>query len=188
MDNETRDRLELLIEKAEKLKSFGLEDHVREVGLGFSANRQKDGTWVIELGLPDDEKRDAFLLTFRFFHQRNERISFQRLHELAEDPDISDHWRTHAHRLQREYFDYLNDHSDYTANLFEGGPTRDLMLDIGLYGGLIHANRPNKVRQYRQWTRDELQAGLFHQEFTRILLRVLEFIEELAEISRSELQ
>lgn len=62
------------------------------------------------------------------------------------------------------------------------------MLDIGLYGGLAHANTPNKVRQYREWTRDDVRAGLFHQEFTRILLVILGMIYRLAEASERELQ
>jgi hypothetical protein len=186
--DETKRLLALIVEKADKLRRFDLEDHVREVGLGFSAQRQEDGSWLLELGLPDEEKRDAFLLTFRFFNQKNERTSFYRVVDLADDPGISDEWRNEVSRLQRAYCDYLDGHSEYTVNLFDGQPTRGEMLDIGLYGGLVHANRPSKVQRYRLWTRDEVRAGLFHQELTRILVRVLQLIYQLAQACRKELQ
>lgn len=187
MRDETRQLLHLVVEKADKLKVFGLEDHVREVGLGFSAERQEDGSWLIQLGLPDEEKLDAFVLTFRFFYQRNERTSFHRVADLADDPGLSNEWRNEVSRLRRAYRGFLDGHSEYTVNLFEGQPTREEMLDIGLYGGLAHANQPSKVERYRLWTRDEVRAGLFHQEFARILLGILDLIHQLAAACGKEL-
>ncbi|MCH8876574.1 MAG: hypothetical protein IIA89_07090 [Chloroflexi bacterium] len=188
MSKDTKGRLQLIVEKAEKLRRFGLEKHVEEVGLGFHAERQADDSWQIDLGFPDEEKRDAFVLTFRFFHQHNEPISFHQISNLATDPTLSNHWKEEAARLKETYFEYLDGRSEYTVNLFEGQPTRGLMLDLGLYGGLAHANRPEKVQQFREWTRDEVRAGLFEQEFARILVRVLQLIYELAEVSRQELK
>lgn len=188
MIDETKKLLELIVEKAEKLRGFGFEDHVRKVGLDFYVERQADDSWQIELGFPDEEKRDAFILTFRFFHQVNEPISFHQILLMADDPGLSDHWKEEAARLQGVYFDYLDGHSEYTVNLFEGRPTRGVMLDLGLYGGLAHANNPTKVEQFREWTRDDIRSGLFQQEFARILLRVLQLIYEIAGVSRQELQ
>ena len=188
MNKQTLECLELIVEKAEKLRAFGLESQVREVGLGFSAQRQADDTWQIEFGLPDEEKRDAFVLTFRFFHQANEPTSFHRILDVGNDPDLSDHWRQEAARLRQAWFEYLDGHSDYTVNLFEGQPTRGQMLDIGLYGGLTHANRAQRVDQYREWTRDGVRANLFWQEFTGIMLTLLKLIYELCDLSRLELQ
>lgn len=188
MNRKTRERLELFVEKADKLREFGFEHHVRGISLDFHAHRQSDGTWSIELGFPDEKERDAFLLTFRFFHQRNEPISFDRLHNLANDPDLSSHCEDEVTRLRRAYRDYLDGHSEYTVNLFEGQPNRRQMLDVGLYGGLLHANRPKKVQLYKYWTKDSVRAGLFQQEFTKILLRLLDLIYELSDVSRQELQ
>ena len=188
MEKKTRELLELVVEKAEKLRTFNFDSHVHEAGLGFHAERQADGSWTIELGLPDEKERDAFILTFRFFHQQNEATSFNRILDVANDPAISIHWQEEVARLRGLYFDFLDCHSDYTVNLFEGQPTRAQMLDIGLYGGLAHANRPNKVLQYRQWTRDELRAGLFHQEFARILVQVLGLIYQLSPLCSEELE
>lgn len=63
-----------------------------------------------------------------------------------------------------------------------------LMRERGSGARLVHSNRPAKAEQFREWTRDSVRAGLFQQEFTTILLRMLDLINEIAEVSRHELE
>lgn len=187
MQDETRQTLQLIVDKAEKLRGYAFERHVSETGLDFSAQRLPDDTWEITFGLPDEKERDAFLLTFRLFYQRNELMSFLRLEDLLKDKDLSKEFKNVTTQVRATFLGYLQGHSQYTVELFEGQPTRKEMIDVGLYGGLAHANNPDTVAQYRQWTRDEVRAALFHQEFTKFLVVILGMIYSLADAARAEL-
>src|SRR5574337_467946 len=86
----TKRALEDLIEKARKLQELKLDEHIRRRGFGFRAHRVEGDDWEIEFDLPDEKERDASLLTFRLFIQRNERYSFHGLRRLADDPALSE--------------------------------------------------------------------------------------------------
>jgi hypothetical protein len=150
MKENTRRILELFVEKADKLKSFGFDEHVKSVGLGFKATRTDNNDWTIEFGLPDEKERDAFLLTFRLFYQRNESISITNINQLATDPDLSEQWRKGVAVAQKAYSDYLEGYSDYSVQLFDGHPTRGEMFETVLYGSLAHANQPKRERNSRR--------------------------------------
>ena len=188
MKPETKEALELIVEKASKINEFGFAEHAREIGLAFRAEKQEDGTFLVEFDLPDEEKRDAFLLTFRMFHQKNEKISFPNLSKLAKDKKLSKKWRKEALRLQKIYKNYLDRYSEYSVKLFDGYPTRREMLQVGLYGGLAHANNPNTVAKYHKWTSNDIRAFVFQQEFSRILVFMRDLINHLGDISSNELQ
>jgi hypothetical protein len=187
MNKETKQKLQLIVEKANKLRDFSFEKHVAQIGLGFKGARQEDGSWLLEFGIPDTKERDAFLLTFRLFYQENEPISFANLPALLNDPGLSMEFKNQATSIRQAYFDYLTGYSDYTVNLFEGHPTRKQMIDVGLYGGLAHTNRPERIEQYKVWARDDIRAFLFEQEFSRFLVGILGLIYQLAEFSQKEL-
>src|SRR5258705_8964696 len=164
MDKETKRKLELIVEKANKLREFAFEQHVAQIGLNFKGSRQDDGSWLLDFGIPDIKERDAFLLTFRLFYQTNESIWFPNLLELLKEPSLSDEFRTQVAAIHQAYSDYISGYSQYTVNLFEGHPTRKQMIDVGLYGGLAHTNRPERIEQYNIWARDDVRASLFEQE------------------------
>lgn len=187
MNKDTKQKLEMIVDKANKLRDFSFEKHVAQIGLNFSSTRQEDGSWVTEFGIPDPKERDAFILTFRLFYQENESISFTNILHLLNDPDITDNYRNQVTKLRQAYFDYITGYSDYTVNLFEGHPTRKEMIDVGLYGGLAHTNRPDRIQTFHIWTKDDIRASLFEQEFTRFLLTILRMIYILATLSEAEL-
>jgi hypothetical protein len=188
MEKETKQILDMIVEKANKLRSYSFEKHVAEVGLGFKGTKQDDGTWLLEFGIPDVKERDAFLLTFRLFYQENEPISFPYLLKLLNDPSLSDEFRNQVALIRQDYFDYITGYSNYTVKLFEGHPTRKQMIDVGLYGGLAHTNRLDRIEQYRIWARDDVRAFLFEQEFAAFLLRILDFIYKLSDSCLHELE
>jgi hypothetical protein len=188
MDKGTKQKLELIVEKANKLRDFSFEQHVAQIGLNFKLDHQQDGSWLLEFGIPDTKERDAFLLTFRLFYQKNESISFPNLLVLLKDPRLSDEFRNQVAAVHQDYFDYINGYSEYTVNLFEGHPTRKEMIDVGLYGGLAHTNRPERIEQYRVWARDDIRASLFEQEFSRFLVYILSLIYQLADSCQNELK
>lgn len=187
MKNETRIILEQYVEKAHKLRDFGFAEHAKNLGRGWSAKRTDNDEWVIEFGIPNVKEQDAFLLTFRMFIQKNESISFPNIHGLLRDKDLSNELREGIKSARQAYFNYLNSHSDYTVELFEGRPTRMLMLETVLYGGLAHGNDLETIKRFKNWSRDDIRASLLTQEFTAILLQVLVFINHVAELSEKEL-
>ena len=128
----------LIVEKANRLKSFNFSEHVKDVGRGFKAARGEGDEWVIEFGLPDDEKLDSFLLTFRLFYMQGELISFPRLGRLLNDPELSSEWRNGVSAARNAYFEYLKSYSDFTVELFEGRPSRGDILNTVLYAEAAH--------------------------------------------------
>jgi hypothetical protein len=186
MKDETRQTLMLLVEKANRLKSFKFDEHVKKVGLGFKGTRTDEDEWVIEFGLPDDEKLDSFILNFRFFYQNGESISFSSIRRFLNDSELSSEWKNGVSKARKAYFDYLRGYSEYTVELFEGHPTRHEILETVLYGQAAHAN-PEKIKRLKQWTADDIRANLLLQEFTGMLVQILVFIKYIGELSEREL-
>jgi len=187
VDDKTKDTLQLIVDKANKLRSFGFEKHVDETGFGFSIEHEKDDLYTMVFDLVEEKERDAFLLTFRFFIQKNEPSSFQNLDNLSHSPGLSKQWIVESQRIKKDYLDYLEGYSKQTVELFDGHPSRLDMLLAGLYGGLVHANTPKLVKQFNKWTRDEVRASIFEQQFTLILISILGLIYKLGDISENEL-
>lgn len=186
MKDETRQTLMLLVEKTNRLKSFKFDEHVKQVGLGFKGTRNDDDEWVIEFGLPDDEKFDSFILTFRFFYQDGESISFKSLKRFLNDSELSSEWKDGVSKARRAYFDFLRGYSEYTVKLFEGHPTRQEIIETVLYGQAAHAN-PEKIKRLKQWTADDIRSNLLQQEFTGMLVQILGLIKYIGELSEREL-
>lgn len=188
MKDETRIILEQLVEKAHKLRDFKFDEHAQTVGINFKGTRVNDDGWILDFGIPDVKEQDAFLLTFRMFIQGNESISFRKIHELLRDKELSNEMQEGIGLVCQAYSNYLNSHSDYTVNLFDGHPTRGQILETVLYGGLAHGNNPKTVQRFKNWARDGIRANLLMQEFTSILIQLLVFINHIADISEKEMQ
>jgi hypothetical protein len=188
MEDETRKILEALIRKAHKISGFGFDEHVKRTGLNFNITRTDKNDYIVEFGLPDEKELDAFVLTFRMFTQPNESFSFSNIHGLLRDKGLSTEFREGVISLRRGYFDYLNSHSEYTVELFEGHPTRSQILQTVLYGELVHINDPDTVQRFQIWSRDDIRASLLMQEFTSILLQILTSIKHLADLCEKELK
>jgi hypothetical protein len=187
MKKETREVLELFVEKANKLKDFKFDEHVKSVGFTWKATRLEDDTWAVDFSLPDEKERDAFLLTFRLFIQDNEPYSFKNLAKLSEDTSLSSEFTDELSKVLRAYTNFLNSHSAYTVELFDGHPTREDMLKTVLYGGLAHTNNPKRMQKFKDWSRDGIRANLLLQEFAIILVQIMVFIKHFAEVSEREL-
>lgn len=145
MNDETKETLELIVKKANRLRSINFTDHIKSTGLGFKITNTDNGESVIEFGLPDNEKFDSFILTFRFFYLDKESISFARIRRFLNDPELSGEWKDGVSKARETYYEFLNGHSEYTVELFEGQPTRREMLDIFINAQAAHAD-PDKTK------------------------------------------
>ncbi len=159
----------LIVEKANRLKSFNFSEHVKDVGRGFKAARGEGDEWVIEFGLPDDEKLDSFLLTFRLFYMQG---------ELSPFPGWVDYRRSgivirmeeRSIGCSQRVFRILEELFRLYVELFEGRPSRRRHTEHGLVcrGGTL---RPEKRQMLKQWTDDAIRTSLLHQDFAAILVR-----------------
>ena len=188
MQEQTKKILEVLIDKAHKIIDYKFDEHVKQTGLNFQITKADSDDYLVEFGLPEGKELDAIVLTLRMFTQPNESFSFQNIHGLLRDNDLSNEFRQGLISIRRAYFDYLNSHSEYTVELFEGHPTRGEIFQTVLYGNLVHINDANTVQRFQNWSRDEIRASLLIQEFTSITLQILAFIKQLTSISESELK
>jgi len=187
MKAETRQTLALFVEKANYLESFKFYEHIKEIGLGFKMTNVGNGQSAIKFSLPDDEKRDGFLLTFRLFYMDRESISFAHLGRFLNDPELSLEWKDGVSAIRHAYYKYLGDYpAHYETGFFEGTPTRDEILRTILYGEAAHLDS-TMIQKLKLWTSDEIRANLLHQEFAKILLQILLFITGISKLSEREL-
>jgi len=172
-----------VITKADQLKSSRFV--VQLIDPGFRIDLQDGGVRVTK---PDDEARAAFVLTLRFFIVANEPTSFAGLDRLANDEDISTHWRESFRSLRSTVNEYL----DTTYGEYEyGGATHRFsnreIMNTFLYGGLVHANNPHAVATYEEWTRYPGIHALLEMWFISTVQTLLRGILFLARLSETEL-
>lgn len=183
----TRRTLTAIAEKAHKLKSFKFDEHVRSVGLGWRTTRVENG-WFVEFDLPKEEKRDAFLLTFRMFIQQNEPISFHKLNKIINDPEVSEELKSGLRKARQSYIKYIDGYPENIQDIWGERPTRGEILKVVLYGDLAHTKDVALRHKYEDWTRDEIRKSVLLQAFTRTIVNILELIDFIAELSEQELK
>jgi hypothetical protein len=139
MNQRTRTALEDIVEGAHPLREHGFSEHAVSIGRGFKASRINDQEWEIAFDLPDNQPRNASVLTLRLFLLYREDYSFHRLDRLATDPQLSTDFSAALLQLRRSYYDFRNSSPPgIESGFFEEGsdPTRGEVLDIVLNGAL----------------------------------------------------
>jgi len=180
---ETQAILQRVIAKATKLSESRYIRHL--VDQPYKIDFREGGFDVTK---PDDEARDAFVLTLRFFLARNEKTSFEGLARLLNDNEISDNWKLGFRALKSAIDDYLG-----TAfGQYEyGGATHRFsnreILNAFLYGGLVHANSPEAITRYEEWTRDPYVYAILQLWFIATTQTLVRGITALARMCRAEL-
>lgn len=183
--------LRLFNEKVERLYSTRLARRLAastpEVAARFerildihSSGTNISVTGIVRADLTDHDQDDidAFVLTYRMFVQRNDRISVYKLEAIyGKDwmPPEAALSFTDALTTMNDYLD-----SSISASIGETSIARRQLVDIMLYGGLAHINAV-KEDVYRSWTQSGM-AGFFWVEFVvtmKDMLRYLSFFREL---------
>ena len=190
MNERTRTALENIVAEAQHLREHGFTEHAVSRGRGFKLSRVSDEEWELEFDLPNSLIRDATVRVLRLFLLFGQDFSFHRLDRLAQDPQLSQGFSQALKQIRRSYFDFRNtDPTGIETGFFEEGSetTRGEILDTVFNGCLFHTNDSPQRRRYLLWTRDEVRAGVLHQEFTQIMVIVLALIDRLYELSTAEL-
>jgi hypothetical protein len=180
--DETRAILERVVEKAARIERSGFMAYLARHPI-----RLEVGRLSMKLHRPDDDARDALLLTLRFFTQRNEPTSFQRLEKLV-DPGLSASWHSRFKAINRS----VNRSLGATIGTIRTrdkvySPSNREVLETFLYGGLAHANKPAAVARYREWAQVPNFHSFLEFRFMEAIRRVLVHIRLLSELCEAEL-
>ena len=190
MKDRTFRALQDFVEKANKLKRYGLDKHIAKIGLGFRGKKSENGGWIFEFDIPDEKELDASLFTLRLFTQQKEAFSFHGLERLLRDDGLSADLRTSLNSLRREYYDFLQAYPvGIEPGFFEPGIhlTNGDLFAVVLNGGMAHTNDPLKHQRFQFWTRDGMLENVLLQTFARIVLRVLLLIYQMTDLCEREL-
>jgi hypothetical protein len=186
MEKSTRRTLENLVDKANKLKSYGLEKHIRETGFHFYV-RQDDS---VEFDNIEEEKRDASILTLRLFTQPRDPFSPTQLKKIKDDPRLSKGFRDYLEDAIKDYETFLDGYpSSIKPDFFEEGKhfTNKEIYQVVLYGTIAHVDE-DKLQKFEHWTRHDVRKGVLHQTFNLIILGLILWIYALAEKCEEELE
>ncbi|MCJ7531549.1 MAG: hypothetical protein MUO64_11035 [Anaerolineales bacterium] len=183
MKAETEEILHRVVEKAANLRVSRFVKSLIESSYKISFHQDS-----INVTKPDNEARDAFILTFRFFIVSNERTSFRSLAKLLDDSEISDQWKEAFRNLRSAINEYLDlAYGEYQYGGATHRFTNRQIMDTFLNGGLVHANDPSAVARYSEWTNYPGIMALLEMWFITTLQTLLRAIFFLATICEAEL-
>lgn len=180
--------LELFNEKASKLFSLNFVKEVTypKTGVLISGAKNEKGSldWTVTRKGPSQDSIDAFVLTFRFFIQDNEKSSFKNIASIYEELD-NDQFSKNGFNAARKY---INDFLDSLCafNVTHNGKhiTNREIMETFVYGGLAHANEKKQII-FKEWMEFPPSAALFEAAFVFILVRVLNAIDYISVINES---
>jgi len=186
MRSQTKEALQLFIDKAKRLLSTGYMDSIEALNINWE--------WVIGEGEklyysgPDENQIQAFVLTFRYFIQNNEHCSFMWLaNNVLDDPGLSQDWKNEFVGIRQVLNDYLDEYPQIPTTTTAGSPpTRRVIMDVFVYGDLAHATQ-EKREIFRKWNSIRLIQLFFKTEFIKILGAACGAIIAVKNLSEKEL-
>ena len=177
------EQLQLFNEKVDELADSSFTKSMLDPKSGITLSTVKGGPAKVERRGPSRESIKAFVLTYRFFIQDNEKTSLRNLSTLYEGLAVEQKLKDEFKRARDEINRYLDSDSMYREDI-DGKPhkyTNREILDIFIYGGLAHAN-DQKLGKYRFWMSSAITCEVLTNEFTNALgtvLHALRFIGDL---------
>lgn len=188
MEETTKKTLELLLEKAYKLRFLRFTKFIESSSLSVGYSWQaSDQQLRFNWNFPDEEEIEAFILTFRFFVQERESISFRTLNKNhASDPELSDNWKEAFTSARKFFNEYLDAFPRLRVMINGSVPTRRDILFTFLYGELAHAE-PKYRQQYEVWKQSPIALLCLKWEFLNTLCHSLDVIFHVAYFTEQEL-
>jgi hypothetical protein len=187
MNGKTRRALELFVERADELEKGGFIKYLGENRpITLTVTSQDDGMSLIEAKGPDDDATKAMIATIRpFMGQRP--ISFGSIVELCDDPGLSSEWKSLVVTNRNDVNSYLDNQVAIVEPPGELLLTRRAILDIFIYGKILHIDDDKKHKIYEKWQSDKFFFLLLTTEFYATLAGLARAVFAIAEISKSEL-
>lgn len=172
--------LELFNTKAERLNNSSFLEFLRQQGLGVTISWGKDKPSSADIRWPDEEAIDAFVLTFRFFIQSNEKSSFENVEKTYDNLPISRQKKELFKNARKKLNDYLDLRIPWQVNNQQ--PTRREILNVFIYGEFAHANEIKRVI-LDQWMSRPIFDLIVYTEFLSILWNAASFIAYVRELN-----
>lgn len=138
------------------------------------------GVVVSHLSQHDQDSIDAFVLTFRMFIQKSDRVSLKSLEKIYNKSWMPEEAKASFIEAKRAVDEYLA--SDIFLEVKGESISRGFLVDTILYGGLAHSDA-SKESKFRKWTRSGA-AGFIWVEFVvamKDMLKYLVFFRKLNE-------
>lgn len=181
----------LFNEKALKLQnsSFVRDLQLPDAGFQIKGKRLIDGSFSVssERMGPSDESIEAFVLTFRFFIQDNEKASLSNIssiyHNIAFENDLSGRFDSARDAINQ----LLEAPNRLNITYNETTPTNRQVMETFIYGGLAHAN-PSKYVTYKEWMYLPVVAKMFEVCFALILGDILNAISFLVKVNEQAIK
>ncbi|MFN8399317.1 MAG: hypothetical protein U0X74_04820 [Anaerolineales bacterium] len=182
MKLESKKRLNDFVERAERIRNYSYFDNGEKI-VGFKV-RKLDVGMKIDYYQPDNEKLDAISTTLRLFFQNKDGISFRKMAELCDDPDISKEWK--------EEFNFYRNNQNlmFEEIVIEGDKgklTNKEILDMFLYGKLVHNIDDDNHKLYKKWVNNETEYEILYNMFHVVLVRVLTTVLNISSICKKEI-
>jgi hypothetical protein len=172
--------LKLFNEKAAKLEGLSFTEKIFSERSGVTLHyKQGQGLWS-ELHGPDEEAREAMILTLRFFVQDNERSSFRSMAEAYDALPVDTSLSGQFHDIRRQVNEFLDSKTWIRVN--EDDLTNREVFDVFLYGYHAHANKTKKEK-FDAWASVPPFFGLVENEFIHILATLLRAIFYIRDIN-----
>lgn len=165
-------------EQADTLKKLSFVPKVfgQETGVQVSASQGQ--SIIIKRRGPDEESIRAFVLTFRFFIQDRDKISFGKLAEHYNNLPISQERKDKFNAIRAYINDFLNSKSQVNIN----NSTNWDIIDIFIYGGLAHII-PDKKKTFDYWMSKPIANVFLINEFVYILGIITAQIETIKNLN-----
>ncbi len=183
--------LKLFNEKTEELLELSFIKTLSNPDTGFtiSGKRRDDGNYEMssEIRGPSQEAIKAFVLTFRYFIQNNETISFKNVSEVYAAAKVDSGLKKQFNSARVAVNEMLDSPNFMNLTYNNIIPTNRQVMDTFIYGGLAHAN-PQKYQLYKEWMSYPPAAAIFQSCFNSILGHVLEAIIYISQVNEKAIQ
>jgi hypothetical protein len=183
--------LKLFNEKVEKLLnlSFVKEATSPNARVSFIGERQSDGSFKIfsSINGPASEAVDAFVLTFRFFIQDNERISLCNISTLYKSSNIDSQQKAYFESARDNVNKMLDSPNFMNLSYNNIAPTNREVMNVIVYGWLAHTNLQENQR-YKEWMGFHTAAPILQACFDIILMYVLRTLEYISQVNTTTIQ
>jgi hypothetical protein len=170
--------LKLFNKKANRLQNTRFIRFVRNGRMSVRIAGRK-GQFRVTKKLPDKDAIDAFVLTFRYFIQDNERCSFRNLAKVYSSSEVSKDIKNEFTRTRKLLNDFLGSPSAF--NYRNQNVSKRKLMEMFIYGDLAHANKTKK-KLFDQLMKNPLR-DVIELEFDIVLLGVLNLIQRTARLN-----
>ena len=186
MLDETRQTLEMFVEKAHKLRDSRFYKSLNNTGLSMTATFRAGESPEFQTTAPTSDEVDAFVVTLRMFKQKGEQVSFTEMAGVLNDSDVSQEWKDHFTHCREQLNKELAAPTRGGIKIGNEILTRERLLDVFINGNIAHTEA-KKVAEYRQWKALGPYFQFIENAFHHAILDVLERVAYVCNISEAEL-